>query len=185
MHRPALSDQSFLAHVFSPKKNAQPTGLRKSTLDSVKGRKVSRLHAYNRMTSVKQEILRRTGMREAYLRGETTFVEARRQLRLTAVNIGVVKPLRPRSHRPAIAKVTPSRRYRLDAMIALHIGNTALAAGRPVNWNTIDREINWLDRPEPAMTQWNYGQVKYAGRVGSEYERLDNVGVRHNPFWYH
>lgn len=134
------------------------------------------------MTAVKQEVLARTGLREAYLRGEVSQVEAKRKLREDAIRLGVVKPVRQR--RPKPAPVT-DRRTRLDAMIALHLGNVVQSVGIQPNWRTIDREIEYLDPPEERMTTWGYGQIKYAGREGSEYERFDSTGRKHNPFWYH
>lgn len=135
------------------------------------------------MSAAKQEILSRTGLREAYLRGETTQVEAKRKLRTEAIRLGVAKPVRPKR---AVAPSPVVRRDRLRQMIALHLGNTVQAAQKQPNWNTIDREIDWLDEPDVTQdkTQWSYGQFKYAARVGSEYDHWDN-GKRHNPFFYH
>lgn len=184
MSRPPLSEQSFLAHVFGPKKNPLPTGLRHRTFVGAKGRKVSRLNAFNKMSALKQEVLNRAGLREDYLRGDLTYTDVKRRLRTQAVARGVVKPLRQRTPSRAGSQSVLSRRSRLEAMIALHLGNTVAAEGRYPNWRTIEEENEYLDQPLEEMTRWGYGQFKYAGRRGSEYEREDN-GRTHNPFWYH
>lgn len=102
MARPNLSIDSFLRHVFQPKKHAKPVGLRKTTLKGLQGgRKKARLNAFNKMDAVKQQVLDSMGLRESYLRGEVTFTHAKQQLRSKAVQRNLVKPLRPR---------TPSRR---------------------------------------------------------------------------
>lgn len=186
MPRPPLSDASFLSHVFHPKRDPQPTGLRKRKLEGLTGRKPARLRAYNNMTAVKQEILKRSGLRDAYLKGESTLVEARRKLRIEAINLGVAKPVK--SRRTNVKVSSPEvRRNRLKQMIALHLGNTVQAAQKQPNWNTIDEEIDWLDEPDTTedKTRWSYGQFKYAAREGSEYDRYDARGRRHNPFFYH
>lgn len=184
MSRPPLSEQSFLAHVFGPKKNPLPTGLRKRTFVGAKGRKVSRLNAFNKMSALKQEVLNRAGLREDYLRGDLTYTDVKRRLRTQAVARGVVKPLRTRTRPRSGGNVVVDRRARLEAMIAMHLGNTVAAAGRYPNWRTIEEQNEYLDQPREEMTRWDYGQFKYAGRRGSEYERVDN-GRTHNPFWYH
>lgn len=184
MSRPPLNDKTFLSHVFHPKRDPLPTGLRKRKLESVAGRKPARLRAYNKMDAVKQEILKRSGLRDAYLKGESTLVEARRKLRTEAIQLGVAKPVKQRRQTAPSPTV---RRDRLKQMIALHLGNTVQAAQKQPNWNTIDREIDWLDDPDATedKTRWSYGQFKYAAREGSEYDRYDSSGKRHNPFFYH
>lgn len=92
--RPALSDESFLAHLFSPKKNALPTGLRARPVVVSKGRNKARVNAYNKMPAVKQEVLKRAGLRDAFLKGETTYTEAKKALRPKAVEKGVARPVR-------------------------------------------------------------------------------------------
>jgi len=94
--RPALSDESFLAHLFSPKKNALPTGLRARPVAAAKGRSVARVNAYNKMPAVKQEVLKRSGLRDAFLKGQTTYTEAKKALRPKAVAKGVARPVRAR-----------------------------------------------------------------------------------------
>ena len=176
--RPPLSDSTFLGHVFSPKKNPQPTGLRKTSLRGTAGRNPRRLKAYNKLSAVNQEILKKAGTRDAYLKGETTLAEAKRKLRDTAVKLGVAKPLRVRHPRQ------PFVRTHLDRLVAKHIRDTIIDAG--VNFNTVtsEEQMEYLE-PEEQMLDWDYGRIKHAGRTNSEYETVGADGKRHNPFWYH
>jgi hypothetical protein len=48
------------------------------------------------MPAEKQAIIDRTGNRESFLRGDITFTNAKRQLRETAVRLGLLKPVRVR-----------------------------------------------------------------------------------------
>lgn len=177
--RPALNDSTFLSFVFHPSKSAKPTGLRKTTLKGTKGRKKARLASYNRMDAVKQAILAKTGSRDAYLRGDITLIQARGKLREQAVALGVAKPVRQRN-RPIIADRFQSS---LDKLIQQHLKTTVVAAGRPFNQRTSDREIYYIE-PSEDMLGWSYSKIKYAGRKGSEYEVVES-GTTHNPFWYH
>jgi hypothetical protein len=136
------------------------------------------------MSAVNQEALKRAGTRDAYLRGDITLAESKRTLRPQAIALNVAKPIRPRGSRLPAGGMRTS----LKRMIAQHIKNVVRDEGRPLNPATVDREIVWLDDESPDMERWNYGQVKYAGRKGSEYERTDYESGRvviHNPFWYH
>lgn len=101
--RPALSSESFLASVFRPSKNPRPVGLRKRTLSNTASRRASRVKTYNRFDAVKQEILERTGNREAYLRGDVTLAQARQELRVDAIARGIAKPYVPTSERRRLA----------------------------------------------------------------------------------
>lgn len=177
--RPSVTDTSFLAHIFSPKKAAKPTGLRKGkALKVTSGRKSARVSSYNKLTAVQQEILNRAGLRESYLRGETTLAEAKRTLRPQAVSAGVAKPTRQRGQQIR-RTITP-----LDIMVRNHFARTMREANRPVNPITITKEFEYLDEPSEEMLGWEYGEFKYAGRTGSEYEVFVD-GQKHNPFWYH
>lgn len=178
--RPALTDSSFLNFLFHPKKASQPTGLRKSKLASAKGRNPRRLRAYNNLTAVQQETLKRSGQREAYLKGETTLAKAKAALRPTAVNLGIAKPVKTRQ----TATPVTDRRARLDAMIQQHLRTVIVDAGQLWNQATSDAEMVYLD-PDNGMLGWDYGQVKHAGRRGSEYEVVGPDHKTHNPFWYH
>lgn len=178
--RPSLSDTSFLSHIFSPKKHAQPTGLRKTHLSGKQWQK-RRLASFNRMSAVQQETLKRAGKRDAYLKGESTLAEARRTLRESAVRLGVAKPVRTRSAAP---KVGFQRRTALDKLVAEHIIRTLRDANREVNMTTVNREMPAMDFNEEQLT-WDYGRIKYEGREGSDYEYVGSDGKRHNPLWYH
>lgn len=182
--RPALSENSFLGFLFKPSKNQQPSGLRHNTLTGRTGRNPRRLRAYNKLSAVQQETLKRSGQREAYLKGETTLAKAKAALRPTAIQLGITKPVRSRT-KPAPARdSTPEgRRVRLEAMIQKHLRTVIVDAGRPWNQQTSDAEIVYIE-PENEMMDWTYGQVSYAGRRGSEYETFVD-GKLHNPFWYH
>jgi hypothetical protein len=180
--RPRLTDESFLAHLFHPKKNAVPTGLRKTHLSSSTGRSKARLRSYNRMSAVNQETLKRTGQRDAYLKGETTLGKAKASLRDAAIRVGVAKPVRIRTT-PRGTVTRPG----LANMLAQHIKNVMIDAGRPVNTVAVDIGSDYYDEagvPVADAIKWDYGQLKYAGRKGSEYEISVN-GQTRNPLWYH
>jgi hypothetical protein len=178
--RPTLSADSFLAHIFSPKKHAQPVGLRKTHLSGRQWNK-RRLAAYNRMTAVQQETLKRAGTRDHYLKGESTLAEAKRKLRETAVQLGVAKPVRTRTPKPARPL---TRAERLDKLVADHLIRTIESAGKEVNLRTVNEEMPALDFEE-GMLRWSYGKIKYEGRKGSDYEYTGEDGRVHNPLWYH
>lgn len=173
--RPALSNESFLGYLFSPKKHPLPAGIRKTTLKGLKGgRKKARLTSFNRMSPASQETLRRSGLREAYLRGEASLADAKSALRPQAVNLKLARPLRTK----------PKRQTALDRMIQDRFISKMRASGRPVNMRTVEQEELWLVPTEDMLT-WQAQDFRYAGRKGSEYEREDDDGTKHNPFWYH
>jgi hypothetical protein len=175
--RPRLSDSSFLAHIFSPKKNAIPTGLRKSQLSGKNWNK-GRLRSYNRMSAVNQEILKRSGTRDAYLNGQGTLADAKRSLRAKAVQLGVAKPVRTRGPKaPTKASGVTQRQ------VAQYWHNQLNKAGKQPDAQTMSREAGYL-KPKAEHLTWNAGQIIAAGRPGSELEVIVN-GVRHNPAWYH
>lgn len=186
--RPALTEQSFLAHLFSPKRNPLPSGLRKTTLVGTKGgRTKARLAAFNRMSPASQEMLKRSGKREAYLKGETSLSEAKKSLREVAVNLGVAKPL-PKAKRKA-ARVSSSNRSSLDARVFNHVREKLRNAGKAVNETRLDEGIALLDDDvaEDIVRrgrEWDYGKIKAAARQGSEIEVMVDGHVR-NPLWYH
>lgn len=185
--RPSLSDKSFLAHLFSPKKNALPSGLRKITLKGLGGgRKAARLKSFNGMSAANQEVLKRSGLRDAYLKGDASLADAKSVLRPQAIALGAAKPVRVRG-RVSRETSLPSKLMRtaLDIRIAAHLKTTVRAEGKNVNDRTVEQEMIWLDNGSEDMTKWSYGQIKYAGRKDSEYNRWDDDGVKHNPFWYH
>ena len=102
--------ESFLAYLFNPKKSPKPKGLRARPLKGLKGgRKAGRLAAYNRMSAINQELLKQSGLRDEYLRGEFSLKEARTKLRDHAVNLGLAKPTRPKPapHIPQEQRLAP------------------------------------------------------------------------------
>jgi hypothetical protein len=179
--RPSLSDQSFLGYVFSPKKNPLPSGIRKSRLVGTQGgRTKGRLAAYNRMSPANQELLKRAGTRDAYLKGEGTLADARRTLREKAVQLGIAKPLRPRPPKTGNFII----RTDLDKRVAGYLKQTLIDAGASINPRTIDANVPFIpDQVLPDVLGWDYGQIKYAARQGSEYVTVID-GKTRNLFWY-
>ena len=177
--RPPLSEQSFLAHLFGPKRNPQPSGIRRTSLTGLKGgRKSARLASFNRMSPVNQELLKQAGLRDAYLRGDAKLSDAKAALRPRGIQLGVAKPLR--GGRP-----NPVNRMTLDERVALHLKSTIRAEQRLVNEFTVDRNVRFIPSDVlPEVEHWDYGQIKWAGRPESEYEFIDQ-GHKRNPFWYH
>jgi hypothetical protein len=177
--RPKLSDQSFLGHLFSPRKYGQPTGIRKTTLKGTQGQKKGRIAAFNRMLPFKQELLKRSGTRDSYLRGETTLADAKTALRPKGIAAGVAKPVRG-SQKPV--RMTTDLDRRIERYLKIKLpGNV-----EKYNPRTIEAQNPFLgDMAEEGMLRWDLGEIKYAGREGSEYETVDANGVTHNPFWYH
>lgn len=179
--RPSLSEESFLGHLFSPAKKPLPTGLRKTKLKGAKGQHKGRVAAYNRMTPFKQELLKRSGTRDAYLRGESTLAEAKNALRPSAIAKKLARPLRSKPSKTAAPELTD-----LDKRIAQYIITTMAGRENPINPQTVYDQNPYLgDNAEQEMLHWNAGEIKHAGRSHSEYEVVDNDGVIHNPFWYH
>lgn len=173
--RPKLSDESFLGHLFSPSKTPLPSGIRKTKLKGLTGQRKTRVAAFNRMTPFKQELLKRSGTRDSYLRGETTLADAKRTLRPKAIAKGLARPLRT-----AKTIITD-----LDKRIARYLITKLSDDGIQVNVQTIAEENEYLGaNADEGMLRWDTGRLKYAGRSGSEYEVYDN-GRKHNPFWYH
>jgi hypothetical protein len=181
--RPANTEHNFLAFIFGPKRNPKPVGLRKTQLSGIKGgRTKARLAAFNRMSPVNQEVLKRSGMREQYLRGEVKISDAKLKLREIGVRLGVAKPTPAmRAHIPAHLIVTP-----LDRLVADHLKRTIRAEGiSKLNPQHVDENVMYASENDLGMAlSWGYPDIKYAGRRGSEYEVTVN-GVTRNPFWYH
>lgn len=178
--RPKLSDTSFLGYLFSPKKNPLPTGIRKTTLKGKAGQKKGRIAAFNRMAPAKQELLKRSGTRDSYLRGETTLRDAKEALRPQAVSHGIAKPLRQRAKTPAAGMTA------LDIRVLQYTTGKLREHGKQVNMRTVNAQLPFFgDMADEEMLRWDIGEIKHAGRKGSEYETVDAGGVTHNPFWYH
>jgi hypothetical protein len=173
-----LSDHSFLGHVFSPKKNPVPSGIRKTSLVGLKGgRSKARLNAFNRMSPVNQEILKRSGQRDAYLRGEATLADAKRSLRPKAIALKLARPLRAKVQ-PAVRTLTA-----LDMQIADRLKSVVREQGKVVNSNNVDRRIKHLKTPTRDMTKWSYSQFAHAANA-PQYTTHDDEGNSFNPFWY-
>lgn len=174
-----LSENSFLGHVFSPKKNPVPSGIRKTSLVGLKGgRTKARLNAFNRMSPVNQEILKRSGQRDAYLRGEATLADAKRSLRPKAIALKLAKPLRTKAYQPAGGSLTG-----LDRTIADRLKSVVREAGKDVNSRNVDQRMKQLKSPTRDMTKWSYSQFAHAARA-PEYTTEDDEGNAFNPFWY-
>jgi len=197
MARPRLSLDTFLAHVFSPKKNPRPIGLRRSTLKATAGRKKARVNAFNRMTTVKQNILTYTGDREKYLRGEITFTDAKRRLRTDAVQRKIVKPLR-RKYGPSGPNTYQSQ-TELKRRIADFVWSKVRTLeptdfqqrlGLPrASRDSIDQNIDlYLTDPDPEILTWDLGDIQEAAKGyevnGKRYLVFEGASER-NPFWYH
>jgi hypothetical protein len=193
MTRPRLSFESFLAHVFSPKKNAQPTGLRRTSLKWVKGRRKARVSAFNRMNSVKQNILTYAGQREAYLRGDVTFTDAKRSLRNDAVQRGVVKPLRRRygqgeNREDALKRRIADLLWRSTRQ-QVPTPYQRMKGLSPTSKQRIeDNVMRYLDQPEDEMLTWDFGTFQEAAKgyeVNGKRYLVFEGSAEHNPFWYH
>jgi len=199
MARPRLTDDSFLAHVFSPKKNARPVGLRKTSLAVTKGRRKARVNAFNRMDAVKQAILGRSGAREQYLRGEITFTDAKRSLRNSAVEKRIVKPLRRKygPSGPTNFRTQTELKRRIADMVwnyTKELEPTPYQSRRGLRRatrETIEYNIEHFlpDDAEPEILEWNFGDVQSAARGyevnGRRYVVFEGTSNERNPFWYH
>lgn len=176
--RPSLSEESFLAHLFSPKKNALPTGLRARSITGTKGRKQARVNAYNKMSPLKQEVLKRSGQRDAFLRGEITWTDAKKALRTAAVQKGIVKPVRVRAPKPK----PMSRRQALDASMAQALMATLRRAGKDYDPATVIAGSMFIQ--EDDVLTIDYNTIKTRAR-DSTYMMVDESGTQFNPYWYH
>ncbi len=173
--RPALSEDSFLAHIFSPKKNPLPTGLRVRPIAMTKGRKAARVNAYNKMPAVKQELLKRSGQRDAFLRGEVTYASAKQLLRVKAVTKGIVRPIRTKVKTGA---ATPTGS---GVDLARYLLFTLRKAGKSPNVSTVVAG-SAFNRDDDAMTL-TFDQIKERAS-DPEYMMRDSKGTEFNPYWY-
>lgn len=175
--RPALTEDSFLKHIFSPKKNAQPTGLRKRTLSGLKGRKKARLTAWNKMPATNQAILDRTGNREAYLRGEVSIADAKRQLRLKAVDKGFVKPLKG---------ATQTTGVRTNGWQVFHHLNNLNQ--RDKDPRQIAKRVNYMTESQRRKALTFKSEENIAAAASPQYADEDDWveidGHTQNVFWY-
>jgi hypothetical protein len=179
MARPKLNPLNFLKHLFAPKSNPLPTGIRARKLVGTKGRNKARLASYNRMAGPTQEILRQSGMREQYLKGEISLKDAREALRKSAVKQGVAKP-------NAKDKLRTSLESHVDhaASVAIRVGIKLRAEGKKVNSVNMIRNMSYLST-ESLDEVDTMSVIEIRAFAGNE----DNVielpnGRRVNPLWY-
>lgn len=177
--RPGFTEDTFLRHIFAPKKNPMPTGIRKATLAFTKGRAKARVASFNRMSTRNQQLLKASGQREAYLRGEATLKDARSVLRETAVSKGIAKPLRTRVREA----VRPSN-TQLDDFVASHVIKELRDAGKGVDAGRVRYHVPYMDTEDKIQaTRWNVGQIKAYASDRSKLITIDEQEV--NPLWYH
>lgn len=183
LSRPELNQQTFLSHLFAPKKNPKPTGIRKTRLTGTRGgRKKGRLAAFNRMSPLNQELLKQSGQREAYLRGDVSLTNARQQLRATAVTLGIARP--PRIPQPPPALFVGTRRQHVEALVARHLKRTYAGAGKKYNARKIDERVPSIpDYVIDYVESWDYPELRQAASPGSPFEVIEG-NARYNPFWY-
>lgn len=182
--RPPLSDSSFLAAVFSPKKNPVPTGLRKRSVVSTKGRKTARVNAFNKMPSINQRVLDESKQREAYLRGDITIADAKRLLRDKAINLGIAKPLKPRVTATPVTR--PSRPGDRRSRVLNHLWDelTASETRSPVNITALRRGTLLMTSDQlTRAVAMAAPEIKAAARNKDEEVEID--GKTYNPFFYH
>lgn len=179
--RPGFTEDSFLSHLFSPKKNPLPTGIRKQKLAFSKGRTRARVAAFNRMSNANQQMLKMAGLRDKYLTGDASLKDARGKLRETAVAKRIAKPLRRKA-----GPVTGPVRTKLDDMIAAHVIKTVRDAGKVVDARRVDHYSPYMsddDKLDMGNRPWDYAKIKaYAGDKRNEIVIDDRVV---NPLWYH
>ena len=173
--KPALTDQSLLGSVFNPKKNPAPSGLRHVELKGLKGgRTAKRLAAFNRMSPLSQEVLKRSGQREAYLRGESTLAEAKSELRKVAVNLGIAKPLRPRTPKNTSGGVA---RFIIESL-------KTVPTKEPVNESTVNKGVGFLP-PDVDITKMTPEEIRRAAGADSDFNVYVDGRLVGNVFWYH
>lgn len=198
--RPKLTADSFLAYIFHPKKNPQPSGLRKTTLTGLKGgRKKTRLNAFNKLTADKQAILTRSGSRDAYLRGETTLTEAKAKLRPEAISKGITKPVKARA-----PKTTPRKRDLGEGWRVFHHLNN-LNTHEKKDPRAVAAFVNLMNDEQRqralSFTRWDQVLAASTGKRPEQVprsRRVDIQGILHdendvvyiddhafNVFWYH
>lgn len=176
MRRPALSDATFLAHTFSPKKNPKPTGLRHRILKGSRGQRQARINAYNKMPAEKQAVIDRSGNRERYLRGEVTFSDSKKALRSLGVRLGIVKPLRPR-----MPKISLGQKLYDDAVIE-HLKDEGLDQAERWDEKNTRVRLARTSRPDKrVILAADRATIRrQARRREDEFDDYD-----FNPWWYH
>lgn len=176
--RPKLTEESFLRHIFSPKKNPLPVGLRARPLVAGKGRNKGRVASYNRMSASSQEILKRSGLREAYLKGDISLSAAKSALREKAVERGIAKPLRAKK-----SQEVRSRRASLDAFIASRI--VQKISSRKPDFNARNLAKRLVHLPEKDQIKARTWEIEDIVRYAADPENVITVdGQTFNPLWY-
>lgn len=181
--RPALTEDSFLAHLFSPKKNALPTGLRARPIASSKGRRVARVNAYNKMPAVKQEALKRSGLRDAFLKGEVTYTDARKALRGKAEERGIVKALRARGAKAktsALSAAIKKRRKEEAYTFSQHLMSQLRRANKQHDPSTVVAGSFYIQ--EDDVETLDYEGIKE--RAKDKNFEMEIGGHSVNPYWY-
>lgn len=179
--RPALTEDSFLKHLFAPKSNPLPTGIRKRPIKVTPGRTKARVNSYNRMSPASQELLKRSGLRDAYLKGEATLTNARSTLRDKAVRKGLVKPTKAQQARQRKSVGTPSA---LDAKVASHIVHELRQANYTVSTDLVYKHVPFMSEEDKRKAAtWKAGQIR--AYAGDDDNMVEVGGERFNPLWYH
>lgn len=163
------SSNDFLAHVFKPKKNERPVGLRKTYVRSTSGeRNARRVRAWNKLSAVNQEILNVTGRKEAYLRGDITLPEAKRILRPIADRRGITQPL-------------PGKQEAVDAIVGAALQRPYHDKRRDVRIDAVERNVNRMSQR----------QLRAAREIRTHHDLMDLINDEDNEtngrnlFWYH
>ena len=179
-----VQSDKFLAHVYSPKKNPRPVGLRKRTVAKTSARNARRVKSYNAYDAVKQRVIDAVG-RERYLSGEITLVDARRELRPTAISQGAAKPVRPRKSVKELRDVAEENILEIASSRPPTRSN-----GRdkpPIRRSTVHRNIRVM-KPRQlsrAIRINTFDELMDAATDEGEYFVDTDTGEEFNPFWYH
>jgi hypothetical protein len=175
--RPPLSDASFLAHIFSPKKNPRPTGLRHRILKGTKGQRKARINAYNKMPAEKQAVIDRTGNRESFLRGEVTFTDSKRQLRESGVQQGILKPLRQRT-----PPISPAQKT-YDQAVIEHLKDIGLDELPRWNEKGVRKRLA-VTRKETKRPMLSMDRSEFRRNAARRPSDFEDDGYDFNPYWY-
>jgi len=132
------------------------------------------------MPALNQEVLKRAGLREQYLKGETTLAKAKASLRGQAVTLGIAKPQKPTA--------VGYTKTQLAKAVAINIIQKTQAVNPyktdPVSIVARIEKTEQLGILKPAMVSWTYQQISNAA-TDENYRILDTNGRYYNPFWYH
>lgn len=196
MALPKLSPASLLAHIFGPKRNPKPSGIKAVKLKGLQGgRKAGRLAAFNRMSPVKQAMLKQSGEREEYLRGNKTLADIKAGLRATAIELGVARPARPRATpapKPDTRKLSPLygeefkrttiAQLLIDRLVASNVTHNARAIRNRVgqmNDEQLRRATKLALAVDGAM-----GIKRLARKKFDDDPSVYLPGAEYNAFWY-